>query len=270
MPGSLHDQISKAAAFVSRKTTPSNDERLKESVDIDDEIRSTLAGGGKVNEISGTKKSSDVNWEMASSYQARYIGGGRFGRFVEMPDGTGVKTGMVTRDEVDMLKKAGEAGAGPRLIAARLLPGSGEVRGQVSMEILRGRPIVEADSENGGVKKGDSYTRAMANLHRIGIAHRDPHQGNIIVNEKGEAKFVDFGLAIASWPKTLKEAIMPKPGDSLPTSKEVRETLMTNVSVVRDMMIRDKLITWQDRYPDWSAIPEAKAKEYVEKIYEGI
>jgi serine/threonine protein kinase len=76
-----------------------------------------------------------------------------------------------------------------------------------------------AFSKRGGVNAADSYWKAMADLHRLGIAHNDAHIDNILVDDKGKGRWVDMGLAQQSPKAALAEAmgIFNKPSGAVAT-----------------------------------------------------
>lgn len=66
-----------------------------------------------------------------------------------------------------------------------------------------------------GIPAADVYWRAMADLHRLGIAHGDPHPGNLMVGDKtGKGRWVDFGLSQESSKAALAEALGAFANDS--------------------------------------------------------
>jgi len=70
----------------------------------------------------------------------------------------------------------------------------------IAMEFIRGRTIHDLASRKGlpledVFKYGIQIADALARAHAAGITHRDIKPGNIMVNEEGIPKLLDFGLA---------------------------------------------------------------------------
>jgi hypothetical protein len=107
---------------------------------------------------------------------------------------------------------------GPKLIAASI-NGKAQYhdedfvdikKGRIAMGEVSGKPIGDADGTKklgGGVSASDAYWKALADLHRMGIAHNDAHIDNIIVDKNGKGRWVDLGLAQASPKAALAEAL---------------------------------------------------------------
>lgn len=174
-----------------------------------------------IEDIDGIVPANKVNWNAGVGKGARYDASGAFGAFVDVPpsslakglderfpDGVGVKYGKVSKQEARMLQLAGESGAAPRLIAARISP-SNRV-GMIAMERVPGKTLRKAFSggEISNETLSDKYLSGMAKLHRAGIFHGDAHLGNAILQPNGEVKMIDFGVfAKASPTKALSEAV---------------------------------------------------------------
>ena len=177
--------------------------------------------GSQIKEIKGELDASKINWGAALGREATFDAAGSSGVFIgvppkslvggfetRFPEGVGVKYGVVKRDEVEILKLAGESGAGPRMISAKIVEG-GQGLGAVAMERVSGQPLIKAlsDGEVTKEKMFDTYITGIAKLHRVGIEHGDAHLGNVIYNPQGGGKFIDFGLSQKSPYHALWEAL---------------------------------------------------------------
>lgn len=168
-------------------------------------------------------------WKESESPGALPVGQGSYGKVTANPDGTFVKRGIITEAEARILAKVGGKDLGPGLIAADL---NGRVKtdgddidsdlrevehmglrhGRIAMTRVPGQVLDDlASGPNdriAGIPAADVYWRAMANLHRLGIAHGDPHPGNLMVGDKtGKGRWVDFGLSQESPKAALAEAL---------------------------------------------------------------
>ncbi len=77
-------------------------------------------------------------------------------------------------------------------------------RRYLAMELVAGRPIdahVDAESARGAMSRRElialfaKVCSAVSEAHRHGVIHRDLKPGNILVDERGEPRVLDFGLA---------------------------------------------------------------------------
>src|SRR6185436_14681779 len=78
----------------------------------------------------------------------------------------------------------GETGSGQPYIVMELVKGVplSELLGDESLSLSRSVQIVSAIAE------------ALGEAHRIGIIHRDVKPANVVINERGQVKVLDFGL----------------------------------------------------------------------------
>lgn len=169
------------------------------------------------------------DWVDPTTYKA---GEGSFARVYVNSDSKFVKRGIIGEQEAAILAKVGAKDMGPNLVAADL---NGRVKsdkdpeleaiahfglrhGRLAMTRVPGRDLEEAIAETGkvegpetkinGIPAADVYWRAMAGLHRLGVAHNDAHPGNLFVGDKtGKGRWVDFGMAQDSSKAALTEAL---------------------------------------------------------------
>jgi hypothetical protein len=156
-------------------------------------------------------------WKDSYGSGARKIGEGSYGTVIRNPDGTFVKRGDISDTEAALIKRLGDVDLGPKLKAADI-NGPAQYHkenfvdmknGRIAMGEVPGKPIggSAADTKIGGKNAADIYWKAMADLHRMGIAHNDAHIDNILVDDKGKGRWVDLGLAQANPKAALAEAM---------------------------------------------------------------
>lgn len=174
--------------------------------------------------ISRELGNKSYRWDDSYGSGSTLLGKGAYGTVLREPKkGNAIKRGEVGDIEADLIDRLGKVDLGPKLLAAQLDGDApfhaGAKMGRVAMSVVAGRPIgsKEPDKEIGGVKVADAYWVARAKLHRMGIAHNDMHIDNVLVDSKGQARFVDLGLAQDSPKAALAEAMgvfMPPQGGS--------------------------------------------------------
>jgi hypothetical protein len=167
--------------------------------------------------ISSERGDKTYNWEISKGVGSKYLGEGSFGVVTkEVDTGNIVKRGEIGKYEAEALEKVGKLDLGPKLIAAQgdgiaTYSGSPElILGRVSMTLVPGETIGqkrELDDRIGGQRVVDAYWKARADLHKAGIAHNDMHIENVLVDDKGKGRFVDFGASIISPKAALAEAM---------------------------------------------------------------
>ena len=155
-------------------------------------------------------------WGESSGPNSKLLGSGDFGIVTLSPSLDAVKRGEFSSSEPRILEKVGRSDLGPRLIAADL-DGPGvqkelgyEFRtGRMATSVIQGDPLGDKSptSEVGGVKVAEAFWKARAALHRLGVAHNDMHNDNVFIDEKGKARFLDFGLSQDSSKAALAEAL---------------------------------------------------------------
>lgn len=142
------------------------------------------------------------------------IGEGSFGSVIKSGN-MAIKRGEVGAEEANIIKRVGQAGIGPKLHGAEI---STKVRngygvdihnGRIAMSVVPGKEMgdVGANTKFAGKNAADVYWKAMAELHRLGIAHNDAHPHNIMVDNTGKGRWVDMGLAQQSPKAALAEAL---------------------------------------------------------------
>jgi hypothetical protein len=211
-------------------------------------------------------------WEDSYRSGARKIGEGSYGTVIRNPDGTFVKRGGISDTEAALVKRLGEVDLGPKLKAADINGPATyhkenfvDVRnGRIAMSEVAGRPIgsnAKADTKFGGSNAADIYWKALADLHRMGIAHNDAHIDNILVDNKGKGRWVDLGLAQASPRAALAEAMgVFKPlkgGDDITVPSSAKgegnwQTLKWNGTAAKEANDRFGRSDWkefQQRFP---------------------
>jgi Tol biopolymer transport system component/tRNA A-37 threonylcarbamoyl transferase component Bud32 len=78
----------------------------------------------------------------------------------------------------------------------------------IAMELVRGRTLEQALSRGklclaDTLKYGVQIADALAAAHAAGIVHRDLKPGNIMINDRGDIKVLDFGLAKLTDPEAI-------------------------------------------------------------------
>ena len=195
-----------------------------EAVDADRNLGKVLRVGDK----------NYNGWKDSYGSGSQKVGEGSFGTVIRNPDGTFVKRGAVSSTEAQLIKRLGEANLGPKLIAADIngkheymdAKGVNMRDGRIAMTAVAGSPIGTGSTydKRAGEFVPNIYWKAMADMHRLGIAHNDAHIDNILVDDKGKGRWVDLGLAQSSPKAALAEALGTfKPPVGKP-SGGVRET----------------------------------------------
>lgn len=220
--GSAGQEIKPVAAKSNRKEDPETSEEEWNKLgpeDFDKKLQSK-----KLTQFGDSRYGG---WIDPTTYKA---GEGSFARVYVNSDSKFVKRGVIGEQEATILAKVGAKDMGPNLVAAEL---NGRVKinkelqeiahfglrhGRLAMTKVPGRDLEEALAETGkvegpetkinGIPAADVYWRAMAGLHRLGVAHNDAHPGNLFVGDKsGKGRWVDFGMAQDSPKAALTEAL---------------------------------------------------------------
>lgn len=158
-------------------------------------------------------------WSRTFGEKAKVLGSGSYGTAILSPDGEVVKRGVISRTEAAIIEKVGRADLGPRLIAADIGGPAGpkgtgvELRnGRIAMSKVQGTPLGTIRSKESSKGNTEAYWKARADLHRLGIAHNDMHDHNVLIDNKGKGRFVDMGLAQDNPKAALAEALGAFPG----------------------------------------------------------
>jgi hypothetical protein len=159
-------------------------------------------------------------WEESYGPGSRKLGEGSYGTAMLAADGkTVVKRGDIATTEAGILEKVGKADLGPKLLAADIdgrpaaqMPGVDMKNGRIAMGAVPGKEMGQDADINtrygpNKISAPDVYWKAMADLHRLGVAHNDAHIDNILIDNKGKGRWVDLGAAQASPKAALAEAM---------------------------------------------------------------
>ena len=178
-----------------------------DAVDADRNLGKVLRVGDK----------SYNGWKDSYGSGSKKVGEGSFGTVIRNPDGTFVKRGAVSSTEAQLIKRLGEANLGPKLIAADIngkheymdAKGVNMRDGRIAMTAVAGSPMGKVNPyvRRAGEFVPNIYWKAMADIHRLGIAHNDAHIENILIDDKGKGRWVDLGLAQSSPKAALAEAL---------------------------------------------------------------
>lgn len=281
-------KVSGVVLSLSKGPSPSQKEAITLSGEGSEKVGETLDYLSKVEtkDVEGVVSADKINWNAGLEKGAELMAAGRSGAFVEVPTenlakglgkefpgGVGIKYGEITAGEVEILKKVGESGAGPRMIAARIENGTTfENMGMVAMERIPGRTLKSLyEGDEIKIKDlEDNYLRGIAKLHRAGVAHGDAHLGNAILQPNGEVKFIDFGHSRLSYMRALAEALRATSESGSPvwnldvfegaSATKMRENLKKYRSEFRDY--KQGLRTTEEM--------EQMAVGLIQKLYEGI
>lgn len=238
----------------------------------------------KPREVDGVSPAKSVNWNAGREKGAEYVASGAFGSFVlvpadnlapglkdKFPEGVGVKYGKIGADEVSLLKKIGDLGAGPQIIAAKF---SGD-RGAIAMEVIPGKTAENAlkSGEMSKAQANDAYLKALATIHRAGISHNDAHFGNVIIQPNGVAKLVDLGHAAVDSKKALGEALRRSYNLEGKVAQRIEENLKGIMQSLGRPDIQDAfgaIVELNSLLPKSPKVREEFISEFIGLLYEGV
>lgn len=235
------------------------------------------------------------NWIDKGTYEA---GGGSFATVSANLDGNFVKRGILSETEASILKKVGERDLGPKLVAADL---DGKVKvfdeegnpdlelgpiahlglrhGRLAMTRVPGKDLEATLEESGslalpeskinGKPAADVYWKAMADLHRLGVAHNDAHPGNLFIDDRsGKGRWVDFGMAQENPKAALAEGLGAFAHPSVYWGRDFQKYLAPDSSAAIDWsthggnwQTRAWNVTGMDRVDEIMGKPAAKRLE---------
>ena len=159
-----------------------------------------------------------AGWKDSYGTGSQKIGEGVYGTVIRNPGDAYIKRGAVSSTEAQIMDRLGKVDLGPKLIAADIngihpliaAPGVSTREGRIAMTGVKGKEMGTSTmsfTKFNGEYAPNVYWKAMASIHRLGIAHNDAHPGNIMVDDKGKGRWVDLGLAQSSPKAALAEAL---------------------------------------------------------------
>ena len=164
------------------------------------------------------------DWSQSYESGAKSLGSGSFGNVIvsKPPPAEVVKRGDVSESEIKILEKLSGKDLSPELVSAEInkftiMAREGDIdfyQGRVAMSRVPGKAVEDFDDNDpsygtkvGDTTLGDSYFLLRKKLHESGVAHKDAHVQNVIVDNKGKARFIDFGLSQDDPRAALSEAM---------------------------------------------------------------
>ncbi|GAA3243883.1 serine/threonine-protein kinase [Actinocorallia longicatena] len=153
-------------------------------------------------------------WDIPGYTAVRELGAGAFGRVV-LATRDADRRRVAVKSLLDHARRA-EFGLEAQLLGAvrsrhvvRLLEYVENARAAaIVMELVPGRPLREVLAERGALRPEAALAvlagalRGLADAHRAGIVHRDCKPDNVLLTERGQAKLLDFGIAVRAGTET--------------------------------------------------------------------
>lgn len=126
--------------------------------------------------------------------QDRLIGQGKFGRVYDIGNGVVVKYGKIDKNEIDIMKSLKSVPEVPRVIASNIDP-NGKQESLLAMTKATGTPIYKL-TFNEQEEAWGNILPSIRQIHKLGIAHNDLHEGNVFFNKSDKSfNIIDFGMA---------------------------------------------------------------------------
>ncbi len=133
---------------------------------------------------------------------------------------------------------------------------AGWARGQfyIAMELINGSNL-EIEVASGGLEPARALeiVRQVAYgldaAHRSGLLHRDMKPGNILIDQNGQAKVLDFGLSLGTSDEDTEEIIWATPY-YVPPETLLREAEDVRTDIYALGMTLRHLLTGNDQFPE--------------------
>lgn len=154
----------------------------------------------------------NVNYDLdAQKEGSKSIGKGQFGEAFETKDGLILKEGLFTPTEMEMAKRIGDVGLGPKVLKFEkigspsghpLAPEITVQQGRMLMEKVPGKSVMKDKS----AEAKDARWVAKKNMNMAGFSHNDMNHYNVMWDGK-KATLIDFAFAKESWGSAFVEAL---------------------------------------------------------------
>lgn len=153
--------------------------------------------------------------------------------------------------EVMYAQIAGDAGLAPKILESYVTPS----RGVIVMERVSGPRLADEHARNLSITDpvdlrrsahalARRIARLLGKLHRLGIAHGDSHDNNIIQDRDGKWKLIDFGMA-----------------------SEFRGSVRTNLAKIQDDY-NSTLLYRESKVPSFESHEWAYIRHYYKQLHE--